>query len=253
MYIERRERDYYVNIPDTPGLHPAHLLATFVTAMYTLHKKIWVECFLSRPDGEEFYLGNPVTGRLLKRFIKEFSELELVTFGESYHQRSGIDFINEHPEITCVIELGDGISALWKKKYYKNKVRLFYPSTMLVWIQYSSTDRMDEKLEQFGKNCFEESYHYQCGYDCRMEKFAHRLGDIGLTGHSYENFDQFVDVWKETLGEYEGYMPIIVFHNKELNLKFLKRKLEGSHLEFFDGAEYCPDKIYFVYLNMTWA
>jgi len=251
-YESMPKKEYYINIPDTPGLHPAYLLATLITLMWAPYKKIWLECFLSRQDGEELYMGNPVTGRLIKRFVKEFSELELVSFEGDYDQKKGIEFINEHSEITDVIELGDGLSALWKKKYYKNKVHISCPSTRLVWIQYAAPGKMFEYeiLKQFAKYCFEECYNYRCGYDKRMEDAGCEPGEIGLTAHSYESLEQFADNWKDAAGM--G-IPIIVFHHKEFNKKWIAEKLEGTEFYACSGSDYDPNKCYFAYSSLWYC
>lgn len=244
-----KSKEYYVNIPDAPGLHPTYLLATFVTLMCLNHKKIWLECFLSRPDEEKHYLGNSVTGRLLKQFIEEFSELQLVFFERPYNQKEGITFINEHPGITQVIELGDGISVLWKKKYYKNNVEVLYPSTVLVWMQYSPPGRMveDDVLKQFGRYCSQECYYYRCGYDSRMKAVGCNPGKVGLAGHSYKNLEQFVDDWKDAL---DADIPLIVFHHKEFNRKWIDKKLKGTGFSYRNGADYHPNHFYFYYFRL---
>lgn len=242
--------EYYVNIDETPGIHPAYMLGTFIVLLLAKPKKIWVECFLSNPDKDAIYLGNPVTGRLLKRLLKEFSELELVRFEEDFGQKRGIEFVNEHPTITHVVEIGEGTGSFWKKRYYQHHVTLHYPTALFVWMQYSAPDKVegDKLLAQFGEYCFEESYSYWCDCDRGMDDFTEEVGYLGISCHGGNTWNFFITDWQKYFDTES--LPVLVFHDTKLKLEVPKYKSGEPVFQMEDGTFYDPDKVYYDFQNL---
>ena len=242
--------EFYVNVAETPGIHPAYMLGTLIMLLLAKPKKIWVECFLSSPDKDTIYLGNPVTGRLLKRLLKEFPELELVRFEENFGEKRGIEFVNEHPAITHVVEIGEGIGAFWKKPYYQNDVTLHYPTALFVWMQYSSPDhiQMDKLPERFGEYCFEESYSYWCDCHKDMDHFIEEVGCLGITCHGGKTWDSYIADWQKYFDTES--LPVLVFHDMELNLEVPKYESGDPVFHIEDGTFYDADKIYYNFNNL---
>ena len=140
---------YYVQVTEPLCIHPAYIVGTFMALLLANPKKILVDCLFSYEDKEDLSDGTTCE-KILEGILKEFSEIELLKFG-NYDDHEGIDYINNHKEITHLVRLGNQLGTAWELYYLREDITVHLPSASFGWVTYDSCEEMeaDQNFQRF--------------------------------------------------------------------------------------------------------
>ena len=217
-----KEEGYYVRIHDTPMVHPAYMLGTFIVLLLAKPKCIFVDSFLNCEGGEETYLGDPVTGRLLKYIMKEFPELVPFENHEAWNTEKVFRLVNQNPDITQIVEIGSQVEAAWRSLYYRRNMTIHFPTANYVWVHYSTPEKLmcAKKFKKFGLYCFEEVYSYECSYDKSMKVMNEEDVYVGITYYAERDWKEFIN--RNCQHFPPERIPLILFGDVKPDLKVLR-------------------------------
>lgn len=189
-------KTYFIHIENGCPCHPIYIVGTFVVLLLAGVEKILIEYAGSYYNSTE-YLYDPTVTFFVEEMAKSFPNIKTIkSIAKHQKHEVAISFVNKHPEITHVVDIGGQIDSYERLMKYRQDVCIHLPAANFIWVDYSSLRNLqqDKKLDSWGEKC----RYGIIDYECFCMNYEDALYDLDFSpSHTYANCYTWEEFWDE--------------------------------------------------------